>query len=346
MSVTLSDLARRAGVSRMTVSRALRNHPEVGAKTKERILALAQSMGYRPNPLVSAWMESVATGKRPGYRPAIAWLSGYLDEKMREGMLFHAGVFPVAQKRAEELGFRLEDQPLFFGGMTPSRLAGILATRGCPGIVIPPLHEPVDSLGFNWSSFSVVTIGYSLRKPEFNRVVVNHAMGMTSALDGLIHEGRRKIGLVLKRVSDDRTNHHWTSAYLGHCWHHTEVKGLPIFSPARLDRRDFIEWFRAHRPEAIIGADPELINWYEKEDRRSPANRCVFVHLHEEHANDSRIFGVVTGESSRLAAVAVGMLVAQINHNERGIPGTPVHVMVPCRFKRLAPAESAGGRLG
>jgi LacI family transcriptional regulator len=345
MPVTIADLARRAGVSRMTVSRALRNHPEVAAKTKARILSLAKSIGYRPNPLVSAWMESVAAGKRPNYRPAIGWLSGYLTDEMRKSMLFRGNVFPTAQKRAESFGFRLEDHPLFFDDMTPARLSGILATRGCPGVVLPPLAEPVESLDFEWAPFSVVEIGFSLRVPEFNRVSVNHSMGMTAALEGLLHAGKRKIGLVIKRVSDNRTNHYWTAAYLGYGWRQPEMKGLPFHSPAQLERRGFLEWFRTHRPEAIVGADPELIDWYEKEDRRGPAKRCVFVHLHEEFADDPRIFGVVTGESSLVASAAVEMLIAQVNHNERGIPQSPVHTMVPCRFKKLA-GEASSVRKG
>jgi DNA-binding LacI/PurR family transcriptional regulator len=80
--------------------------------------------------------------------------------------------------------------------------------------VIPPLAEPVESLDFDRAPFSVVEIGFSIRRPEFNRVSVNHSMGMTSALDGLIRAGKRKIGLVLNRVSDNRTNHYWTSATL------------------------------------------------------------------------------------------------------------------------------------
>jgi len=50
MSVTLSDIAKAVGVSVSTVSRALNESDHsVNAKTKARILGLAQEMGYRPN---------------------------------------------------------------------------------------------------------------------------------------------------------------------------------------------------------------------------------------------------------------------------------------------------------
>lgn len=48
-SVTLQAIAKRLGLSSMTVSRALNNRPNVNEKTRERILKTATEMGYRPN---------------------------------------------------------------------------------------------------------------------------------------------------------------------------------------------------------------------------------------------------------------------------------------------------------
>lgn len=45
-SVKLHDIAVKAGVSVNTVSRALRNKPDVGEKTRETILRLAKELGY------------------------------------------------------------------------------------------------------------------------------------------------------------------------------------------------------------------------------------------------------------------------------------------------------------
>ncbi len=52
--VTLSDVARRAGVSSVTASRALR-HPEmVSQKLREGVEASTQDLNYIPNQLASA----------------------------------------------------------------------------------------------------------------------------------------------------------------------------------------------------------------------------------------------------------------------------------------------------
>ena len=54
MPTTLEDIARALKVSKMTVSRAINNHPEISRETRERILVVAQKMNYRPNQFARA----------------------------------------------------------------------------------------------------------------------------------------------------------------------------------------------------------------------------------------------------------------------------------------------------
>jgi LacI family transcriptional regulator len=49
VSVTSHDVAKVAGLSQSTVSRALRDDPRVTPQTRERVLAAAASLGYTPN---------------------------------------------------------------------------------------------------------------------------------------------------------------------------------------------------------------------------------------------------------------------------------------------------------
>ncbi len=49
MGVTIKDIAREAGVSHATVSKALNNVPGISEKTRKRILSVAGSMNYVPN---------------------------------------------------------------------------------------------------------------------------------------------------------------------------------------------------------------------------------------------------------------------------------------------------------
>ena len=58
MPTTLEDIARALNVSKMTVSRAINNHPEINQDTRARILEVAQKMNYRPNQFARALTTS------------------------------------------------------------------------------------------------------------------------------------------------------------------------------------------------------------------------------------------------------------------------------------------------
>ncbi len=57
--MTLKKLAKHLGVSQSTVSRALNGFPEVNEKTRQRVIAAAKQLNYRPNPIAAR----LATGK-------------------------------------------------------------------------------------------------------------------------------------------------------------------------------------------------------------------------------------------------------------------------------------------
>lgn len=58
MSVTLSDVAKRAGVSKKTASRAINNETRIAEATRQKVLAAAEELGYFPN----VWAQRLARG--------------------------------------------------------------------------------------------------------------------------------------------------------------------------------------------------------------------------------------------------------------------------------------------
>ena len=47
--ITLADLAQKLQVSKVTISKALRDHPDISLGTKQRVRTLAAKLGYTPN---------------------------------------------------------------------------------------------------------------------------------------------------------------------------------------------------------------------------------------------------------------------------------------------------------
>ena len=47
--ITIKDIARLVKVNPSTVSRALKDHPDISEDTKRKIREVAEELGYRPN---------------------------------------------------------------------------------------------------------------------------------------------------------------------------------------------------------------------------------------------------------------------------------------------------------
>jgi LacI family transcriptional regulator len=59
MTVRMKDIAKDLGLSVVTVSKVLRHHPDIGEKTRKRVLKRAKEMDYQPNILA----RSLVTGR-------------------------------------------------------------------------------------------------------------------------------------------------------------------------------------------------------------------------------------------------------------------------------------------
>src|ERR1051326_4562679 len=54
MAITMKDIARDLGVSVVTVSKVLRNHSDISAKTRKRVRQRMKELNYQPNPAARA----------------------------------------------------------------------------------------------------------------------------------------------------------------------------------------------------------------------------------------------------------------------------------------------------
>lgn len=57
-NITIKDIAKELGVSPSTVSRALKDHPDIGQETKDRINELAKKLNYQPNTVALSLRQS------------------------------------------------------------------------------------------------------------------------------------------------------------------------------------------------------------------------------------------------------------------------------------------------
>ena len=91
--VRLKDIAAKAGVSVMTISKALRNAPDISANTKARIKILAEQMGYVP--------DSTAQG----LRNRTSKIFGLVIPSMTDPLF--SRIVSAIESRTRDLGFDL-----------------------------------------------------------------------------------------------------------------------------------------------------------------------------------------------------------------------------------------------
>ena len=75
--VTLADIAAKAAVHVTTVSLALRNHPRLPEATRQRIQALAEELGYRPDPMLRALVAYRGRAMDRRNTPTLAYVTNW-----------------------------------------------------------------------------------------------------------------------------------------------------------------------------------------------------------------------------------------------------------------------------
>lgn len=179
-TVTLLDVARATGVSKSTVSDALQGSGRVAEATRDRVRAVAEELGYRPNSAARR-LRRASTGAVGLHLPATATRLDY-----------YMNLAFGAVERAQEDGL---DMVL----LAPSGAAGgRIASRVDGLLVIDP--EPGDSAvpGLLDAGVPVVT-GERYLGPATGpsgAVVCDNAASLTALLDHVTERGARRPALL------------------------------------------------------------------------------------------------------------------------------------------------------
>jgi len=325
-NATLEDVARSAGVHRTTVSLSLRNHPRIPAETRDRVKAIAQQLGYRMNPLVSALMQSRRTGK-PVKHAALAYVTNYPTRwGWRPEHHDRPDFFPGAVERARDFGYKLEHFWLAEPGMTSRRFCDMLSARSINGLIIGRLPPGQHSLALEWDRFSCVALGMTLRSPVLHRVTENHYDTVWQAMARCRERGYRRVGFLFSDDNDSpRVGDRWLGAYLRQQMEFPARDRLPVCPKNPTDEAGFRAWFRRYKPDALLVNNPRvLIDWLTNLGLSVPRDVGVVA---LEHRRELECTGI-DYDPAKIGALAVEMLIGLMHRNETGIPSDPHEVLL------------------
>ena len=317
---TLADIASQLGISKMSVSRALRGERQVSVQLRERVLQAAERMGYRPDPEIAKLMTHMRRSKRVVSPSTLAFIWAERDADSVKTSSWSQELVRGAHMRADKLGYRLEEFHLKARGMTARRMSGILEARGIPGFILSPLvSRSRGHVSMQWEKFSSVVIGLGYARPALHRVHHHHFLGMMTALRMLKKQGFRRIGFYAGSTINERMYRAWSASFLAH-------HPLPLAHAAELlalrreiTRGDFQAWLKSANPDVVIEAGHHLHDWLSK------GSKIPRVTL-GWRADYPDVAGI-DQQADVLGAAAVDLLVAQHQQNERGTPEQPKTLM-------------------
>jgi len=326
---TIRTLAASLGVSRTTVSEALRSHPRVNRETRERIQQAAKEAGYRFNPLASSLLSEVRRTRLGAFHGVLAAIGQEEPSRVPFPGGYWRDLLEGATDRGRELGFKLEHFVIGQRALTIKRLDTILQSRGIRGVLIMPAWNRPDFRQLSWPGLSGVYADYLMELPGLSSVCPDHPRGMELAMSRLHEMGFRRPGLVLIEQESNRLHDRWLAAFLAYLHRHPELRSLPPLILPAMNAEVFKRWFRKHKPDVVVGHRAEMVQWMEECGARVPDTHgfcCLNLGL------NAQLCAGLDQRPYHVGVRATELVISQIHQNIYGIPELPSNTTVPMRW--------------
>jgi len=263
--VTLADVAREAGTSASTASRALSGRGYVAADLRQRLLDVADRLGYVPN-------LSARTLKQRTSR-----VVGVVVSQL--GNQFYAALAAGIEQTLREADYRM----LLLGDNSDvdEELAGVrtFLSMRAPGVIMTPASSGAADL-LVARGLPVVEVDRRLATAACDAVVIDNERGARDAVSHLLELGHTRIALLMAKTT-------WTTdagRLAGYRSAHARAgvridRQLVVRIPTHADDVPvrMAELLDRERPTAIFAANNQLAEqaWRVLRDRRLAIPRDV-----------------------------------------------------------------------
>jgi LacI family transcriptional regulator len=184
--ITLADVAREAGTSPSTASRALSGRGYVAEDVRKRLLAVADRLGYVPN--LSARTLKQRTSRAVGV--VVSELSNP----------FYAALAAGAEQELRQAGYQM----LLLGDNSDAgeELTGVrtFMSMRAPGVIMTPASNTAADL-LAARGVPVVEVDRRLATSSCDAVVIDNERGARDAVAHLLERGHRRIAMLMPRTT-------------------------------------------------------------------------------------------------------------------------------------------------
>lgn len=344
-TVTIRDIAKAAGCSRSTVSRALRGERYIKEELRTKVEKTAREMGYKPNPLVASLMATQnKRSARHGLSANIAWINTHPHKKFWHASPYNRCLIHAAKEAALDLGFGFDEVWAFEPGLTGKRLEKILDARGIHGVIVNDACRILHNIGFDFSKYAVAAIGpETIGHLSWHRATVSYRQNIETTYENLLGLGYKKIGYLapvrnFKPQLIDRFNRDLATPLMPHLYDQlrAEISGylfcqrqvaktnrLAPFLYNRDDEPHFkgaiASWLMSCQPDAVICQDNQVMEAAKLAKLTVPEQLAI---THTNITGDEADWAGMQPHLDQQAEAAVELLRVAIQANRRGIPKT------------------------
>lgn len=329
---TMAEVANSAGVSKNTVSLALRGSPRISEETRLRVEAFARDLGYRLNPTVAQLMVELRKSRSPGFQAILAMINAH---ESRDAFSKHPTIPYYVQgcrSRAKQFGYQLDEFWLHEPNMPASRWISIFRARNIRGIVIVGMMQrnrlPAH-LAPLWDEFPVLVTGVRTREPALSFACSDQHTLALVAFEKAVALGYKRPALVLDGVIDDLIEGRFSAGFLTgqNRLFPLEQRTQPFYdvAAARGNPALFAGWLEENKPDVIFTLYHEVKRWIQDLGLRVPDEIGLIQY---EWRADHAAWAGMDQRNDLVGEAAVDLLVSMVHHNERGVPEHPRATMI------------------
>jgi DNA-binding LacI/PurR family transcriptional regulator len=326
MAVTMAQIARSLGVSKNTVSLALRNDRQISPEMRARVFAAARDSGYTVNPLVSSLMAELRKGQTRQSRYTLGIVNAYRTSDALRNHPTIPTYIDGCRRRAASQGYGLDFFWMHEPELTGRQLDRMLFTRGIRGLIIvgtmddPKLPEAFAS---TWESHACVVTGVRTHAPTLPYCSVDHHALVLEGVERALALGYRRPALVI----DGRIDRLLEGRFSSGMWVAQQslpamdrVPGFYEIAASRNDPKGFHAWLDREKPDVLFTLYRYVKELVEKRGLRVPRD-IGLVQL--EYRPDTSEWAGMNQHNDLVGEAAVDMVISLLMNNETGVPANP-----------------------
>lgn len=269
--VSIGDIAKAIGLSKSTVSLALRDDKRIKPETRKKVANAAQELGYQADNIVSRLMSELKISQNREFRGTIGFimLDQHNTEEEEANVKNHSFVRGFAQ-RAHQLGYQIDYFNIKDSTSQINTLKRTLYHRNIKGILFygePHNHplalkilETIDQLPY-------LVNGFGIDGLNSNCIRTDYFDSCYKCVSKAVEYGYTKPALVYDMRNDMKTDFRYTGGY------HAGLVSVGLHNPNSFDfrpdvegnREAFITWLKKTKPDTLIAFDHQIKTILEEE---------------------------------------------------------------------------------